>query len=193
MTKKSLPPRQREIGSILQWNIDHPGIKSSNPTFDPKTWRMKIIGKIIKTMDLTWNEFLKLPTHEAEIDFHCVEGWSIIGAKWKGVSMSTLIQLVNPSNDVRYVLFSCTDGYTTSLSMQELIQKNALLAYELNDELLPIPLGGPVRLIVSDKYAYKNAMWVNEIIFSPTDSLGYWEKKGYSNTANVWEDDRNSR
>jgi DMSO/TMAO reductase YedYZ molybdopterin-dependent catalytic subunit len=50
-----------------------------------------------------------------------------------------------------------------------------------------------MRLVVPTKYAYKSALWVAEIIFKPDRKLGFWEERGYSDTADVWKNDRFSR
>ncbi len=65
-----------------------------------------------------------------------------------------------------------------------------LLAHRLNDEPLPQPLGGPMRLVVPHKYGYKSIMWLNEIEFSERDKLGYWERGAYHNNADPWRRQR---
>ncbi|MCW4032372.1 MAG: molybdopterin-dependent oxidoreductase, partial [Candidatus Bathyarchaeota archaeon] len=51
-------------------------------------------------------------------------------------------------------------------------------------------LGGPMRLIIPDKYGYKSAMWVERIKFTAIKEFGYWEKLGYSDSADVWKEER---
>jgi DMSO/TMAO reductase YedYZ molybdopterin-dependent catalytic subunit len=68
-----------------------------------------------------------------------------------------------------------------------------ILAYKLNGENLEESLGGPLRLIVPHKYAYKSAMWVERIAFMRNKKLGFWEIRGYSDTADVWKNDRRAR
>ena len=65
-----------------------------------------------------------------------------------------------------------------------------ILAHKLDSEDLPQPLGGPVRLVVPQKYAYKSAMWVNKIRFMSHNKLGFWESGVYSDTADIWKNDR---
>jgi DMSO/TMAO reductase YedYZ molybdopterin-dependent catalytic subunit len=98
--------------------------------------------------------------------------------------------LIRPKKDARYAFFRCADGYTTSISLEDLLQDDAILAYKLNGEELPTSLGGPMRLIVPEKYAYKSAQWVTEITFMRERRLGFWENLGYSDTADVWKNDR---
>lgn len=85
------------------------------------------------------------------------------------------------------------DGYTTSLDLSELLPDDVMLAYRLNGEYLEEALGGPLRLIVPAKYAYKSAMWVERTTFTKTKEFGYWERRGYSDTADVWRNDRFAR
>jgi DMSO/TMAO reductase YedYZ molybdopterin-dependent catalytic subunit len=187
-----LPPNQYEIPHLLKWNNDHPGIIPNNPTFNMNKWTLTIDGDIAQSLILTWDDVLKLPSIEVKSDFHCVERWSVRNLKWFGIHFQDLVRIVNPNKTVKYVFFTCYDGYTTSLDLDCLLEDNVLLAYKLNNEWLEIPLGGPLRLIIPDKYAYKSAMWIKRITFTQVLELGYWEKKGYSDTANVWENDRYS-
>lgn len=187
---KNLPPNQREIKKILRWNIDHPGIIAENPKFDEKKWTLTIDGVVENPLVLKWHDLLQLKAVESVSDFHCVEGWSVRDQKWKGLRFSTIIELVKPLKNSKYVLFECSDGYTTSLGLDDLLKDNVLLAYGLNDKVLEESLGGPLRLIVPDKYAYKSAMWIRQIIFSKVKNPGFWESRGYSDSANVWKNDR---
>lgn len=139
-------------------------------------------------MEITWEQFMELPQRESISDFHCVESWSVHNLKGEGPSFSDLMELVKPLREAKYVWFECEDGYTTSLPIYELRNKDVLLAHRLNDEDLKQPQGGPMRLVVPHNYAYKSPMWLTHIEFIKSDRLGYWER--YSNTADVWSDDR---
>ena len=193
MSKAELPPGQHERGDILRWNIDHPGITSTNPRVDLKKWTLTVDGEVAEPCTLTWERFLSLPTTESKSDFHCVEGWSVRDCRWFGVRFNALLDLVRPSVAASYVTFKCSDGYATSLSLEELSSEDVLLAYSLNNKPLEIPLGGPARLVVPSKYAYKSAMWVERITFTKNREMGFWERRGYSNTADVWRNDRFAR
>ena len=100
------------------------------------------------------------------------------------------MDLVKPSRKAKYALFESYDGYTTSLPINELRVDDVLLAHSLNDELLSKPIGGPMRLVVPHKYAYKSPMWLHRVTFSQRDKLGYWEMGAYSNKADPWNNDR---
>jgi len=181
---KGLPPGQKEIKRIL---FRHIGFI---PKFDPKTWNLIVYGAVENSLSLRWNDLLKMPNIAKTSDFHCVEGWSVLNSEWKGISFRTIIEKAEPRDTARYVTFECDDGYTTSLPIADLLGKEVLLAYKLQDKYLEPERGGPLRLIVPSKYAYKSAMWVRKIKFTSSQELGYWESKGYSNTADPWKEDR---
>jgi DMSO/TMAO reductase YedYZ molybdopterin-dependent catalytic subunit len=185
-----LPPGQTPIKQPLRWGIDHSGITRSNPRINLKTYTLTIDGEVEKPAKLSWSDFLKLPMVESVSSFHCVEGWSVPNCKWEGVSFKQITELVQPKETAKYVTFECADGYTTSLTLDELSGGDVLLAYRLNVKPLEEGYGFPLRLVIPDKYAYKSAMWVTKITFTAKRELGYWEKRGYSDTADVWKNDR---
>jgi DMSO/TMAO reductase YedYZ molybdopterin-dependent catalytic subunit len=188
--KHELPLGQTPIKNILRWGIDHPGITRSNPKVDLNTYTLTIDGAVENSQKLSWSDLLKLPAVESVSDFHCVEGWSVLDCKWKGVCFKEIVNLVKPRKSARSVTFECADRYTTSLTLEELSGDNVLLAYKLDDKPLEEGLGFPLRLVVPSKYAYKSALWVTRITFTPEKEQGYWEKRGYTDTADVWKDDR---
>jgi DMSO/TMAO reductase YedYZ molybdopterin-dependent catalytic subunit len=190
MKTDKLPPGQREVSHILKWNLEHPGIIPQNPEINLKTWALTVNGEVQDPQKLTWQDLLKLPATQSTSDFHCVEGWSVRNCKWYGVKLTTLTQMVKPSENARHAIFKCRDSYTTSLTLEELLQDDVLLAYKLDGKPLEESLGGPLRLVVPQKYAYKSAMWIEQITFSRTKELGFWEKRGYGDTADVWKSDR---
>jgi len=187
---RNLPPSQTPIKQHLRWGKDHPTIGSPVPKINLKSWTLTIEGEVEKPLKLSWQEILKIPKVESVSDFHCVEGWSVLGSKWEGIPFKYIADLAKPKKSAKFATFECADGYTTSLSMTELLENNALLAYKLDGNFLEEGLGAPLRLIVPNKYAYKSAMWITRIRFTSNKELGYWESRGYSDTADVWSNDR---
>ena len=114
----------------------------------------------------------------------------MLGLKWEGIRFKDIASMVEPMETAKFVSFICADGYTTSLPLDELLREDALLAYKLDGEYLDEGIGAPLRLVVPEKYAYKNAMWITRIEFTNKKELGYWESRGYSDTADVWKNDR---
>ncbi len=190
---KQLPPGQIAIKRLLRWGEDHPTIGVPVPKIDLNTWSLTIDGEVENPLKLGWQEILKMPKTESVSDFHCVEGWSVLNCRWEGVSFRHIVDLVKPKGNARNVSFYCADGYATSLLLEELLSRDVLLAYKLDGKLLDAGIGAPLRLVVPSKYAYKSAMWLTRIKFTFEKEIGYWEKRGYSDTADVWKNDRHAK
>jgi DMSO/TMAO reductase YedYZ molybdopterin-dependent catalytic subunit len=188
-----LPPDQTVTDHILRWGYDHPGITSTNPQLKQENYTLTIDGEVEEPVKLNWNDFLALPRSVSVSDFHCVEGWSVLDCKWEGVRIRDIEELVKPRAVARAVSFEGADNYLTSLFREELAGDDVLLAFKLNGELLEEGLGAPVRLIVPSKYAYKSALWVVCLRFTRGKELGFWERRGYSDSADVWKNDRFNR
>ena len=188
-----LPPDQTVTDHILRWGYDHPGITTTNPQLKRESYTLIIDGEVEEPVTLNWNDFLALPQSVSVSDFHCVEGWSVLDCKWEGVRIRDIDKLVKPKAVARAVSFESADNYLTSLFREELAGDDVLLAYKLNGELLEDGLGAPVRLVVPSKYAYKSALWVVRLRFTRGKELGFWERRGYSDSADVWKNDRFNR
>jgi len=189
---KTLPLDQTPVGRLLRWGKDHPGISSRIPKIDLEKWTLVVDGEIERLLKFTWGELIKLPKVESVSDFHCVEGWSVLDCRWEGVRFGVLEDLAGVKETVKAATFECADGYTTSLTLEELSGDDVALAYKLDGKDLEEGLGFPLRLVVPAKYAYKSAMWVMRIRFTREKEKGYWEVRGYSDTADIWKNDRYS-
>ncbi len=187
MTDKPLPPGQH---LAIGWPRLDLGVI---PRFDPKTWNLRVDGLVEAPATLTWDRFLALPPVALTADFHCVTGWSKLGNRWEGVSFRTVADLVRPKPEARHVVLTCGDaGYTTNLPLEALLDDDVLLAYRHDGKPLALEHGGPLRLVVPKRYGWKSAKWVRQITFLDRDEPGYWEVRGYSNTADPWTEDRYS-
>jgi hypothetical protein len=182
-----LPPNQYEVDALRPLHV------GQVPKFDEDRWDLVVDGLVENPIRLTYQEFLKLPIATSFSDFHCVTGWTKFNNKWEGVRFRTLINKVKPKNAVKYATIECENDYTTSLPLEELEYDDVILAYRLDDNILPSLYGGPLRLVVPQKYAYKSAKWVRRIKFTEEQELGYWEQRGYSNTADPFANDRYSK
>ncbi|MDH5788751.1 MAG: molybdopterin-dependent oxidoreductase, partial [Candidatus Bathyarchaeota archaeon] len=113
--RKGLPPGQVSTHRLLRWGKDHPAITSSIPKIDLKTYVLEADGEVENPLRLSWVDIIKFPKTESVSDFHCVEGWSVLGCRWEGVLFKHLADLVKPKETAKFVMFECADGYTTSL------------------------------------------------------------------------------
>jgi DMSO/TMAO reductase YedYZ molybdopterin-dependent catalytic subunit len=179
-----LPPGQH---LRVNWPVLDLGIK---PEIALPDWKLAITGFVANPVVWTWDAFLAQPQLRSVSDFHCVTSWSTFDNQWEGVSFKRVIEVVRPLSSAKFVLFTAYDGYTTNLPLDACDEDDVLLARQWNDRPLTREHGGPVRMIVPKRYAWKGAKWVKAINFSDCDQKGFWEVRGYSNTALPWESDR---
>ena len=104
--------------------------------------------------------------------------------------MSEVLDKVRPHSGAGHVLFVSYDGYTSNVPIEAVYSEYTLLATSLNGEPLLKKHGGPVRVVIPHLYAWKSAKFVKQIQFTNKMQLGYWEKRGYSNTADPWREER---
>lgn len=162
------------------------------PDFDESEWDFTVEGEIENPLKMDWKEFRELPRVKVISDFHCVTRWSKLDNEWEGVRFSEIAKIVGPKEKAGFVTVVAEQGYTTSLSFDEMMDDDVLLATDFEGKSLSPEHGGPLRLVVPRKYAYKSAKWVRRIVFTKEKELGFWEKRGYSDSADPWKEERYS-
>jgi DMSO/TMAO reductase YedYZ molybdopterin-dependent catalytic subunit len=189
-SEADLSPYFRSNGTSFPSSKEYQNLVKSN--FED--WSLKIDGLVEKPTKLSLSQIKSLPTRTQITRHDCVEGWSAIG-KWTGVPLHEILALVKPLKNARYVVFYCadpmeTDGsqkYYESIDMHDAFHAQTMLAYKLNDEILPIENGAPIRLRVERQLGYKQAKYIMRIaLVESFDDIeggkgGYWEdSSGYS-------------
>lgn len=187
MEKARVPPGQRLSRELRRLDL---GVI---PRFNEPKWWLRIEGLVEKKLSLTLSELVAFQHTNVIADFHCVTGWSRLDNRWEGIPFKSIVEVAKVRPEAKFVTFECGDGYTTSHPLSDLLRDNVLLALSLDGQRLAAEHGGPLRLIVPQKYAYKSAKWVEGIRFTAEKELGYWEERGYSDTADPWTEDRYSR
>jgi DMSO/TMAO reductase YedYZ molybdopterin-dependent catalytic subunit len=160
------------------------------PSVAPERWTLSVDGLVEAPLTLRWEDLGALPQEEQQADFHCVTGWSILDLAFRGVAFETVAALVGARPEATHVMTYGADGYSTNLPLEEALKPDVLLVHTVEGKPLGADHGGPVRIVVPQLWAWKGAKWVNRIEFLPHDRRGYWEIRGYSNTAYPWRDDR---
>src|SRR5689334_122705 len=153
-------------------------------------WRLEVTGLVEQPASFSLEELKSMPSRTQITRHDCVEGWSVIG-KWKGVRLEEIINRVEPASDAKYVVFRCMDtdsdgvNYFESIDMIDAVHPQTILAYELNDQPLPIENDAPLRLRVETQLGYKHAKYIRALEFvSKLEKIGqgkggYWEDQGY--------------
>jgi DMSO/TMAO reductase YedYZ molybdopterin-dependent catalytic subunit len=182
----SLPPGQSEVQALEVLQVT--GI----PEVSLDTWAFEVNGKVENPFKLNWSQFMQLPKTVSVSKFDCVTGWTKLDNRWEGVRFEDIANLARPTTNARYATVTCYGAplYTTSLPLDYLMRDDVLFAYGLDGKPLEPEHGGPLRLVVPGKYGYKSAKWVSRVTFTETQEIGFWESRGYSNTADTSTNDR---
>jgi DMSO/TMAO reductase YedYZ molybdopterin-dependent catalytic subunit len=186
-----LPVGQHEVKN---WPVLDLGEQPQVSTAD---WKLEVGGLVGNPFTLTWEQFLALPQAEDVSEFHCVTTWSRYDNHWQGVRFRTIAELAVPRDEAAFVLCTGYDfmpgsyiPYTTNLPIARALDDDVLLVHTWEGKPLPPEHGGPCRMITPKLYAWKGAKWIRKIEFLAQDRKGFWEVRGYSNSAEPWFNDR---
>jgi DMSO/TMAO reductase YedYZ molybdopterin-dependent catalytic subunit len=171
------------------------------PRIDLSNWSLRIFGSVAEEVTWNWEAFNKLPRTDVLMDIHCVTRWSKFDTQWQGVSLKTLIDegFIKPLPSAKYVIQHCEYGFTTNLPLDFMLEDNVLLATHFNGEPLTPDHGYPLRVVVGSfadrreaktAYFWKGGKWLRGLEFRSDDQLGFWERAGYHNNADPWEEQR---
>ena len=172
-----------------KWPVLDLGIQ---PDIATSEWQLVVDGAVENPLQLNWADFMALTQTDDTSDFHCVTTWSKLNIAWKGVRLLDLAALAQPRENATHILCYGYDEYTTNISIEEALKPDVLLAHTVDGQPLPKEHGGPVRMITPQLYAWKGSKWINRIEFLTKNKRGFWEERGYSNTAYPWRNDRYS-
>ena len=192
-----LPPGQ---SLTLKFPVLHYG---PLPVFHPATWDFRVWGEVDEPLVLTWDAFMELPRTSVMMDLHCVTSWSKFGTHWEGVSVRSLVDagLIKPKPSAKYVLQHAEHGYTANLPLEVVMGENFLLATHYEGKPISPEHGYPLRGLVGaipgrsdlkDVYLWKGAKWLRGLELIADDRHGFWERAGYHNVGDVWEEQRSA-
>ncbi len=179
-----LPPGQR---LVRDWPILDLGIE---PDVTPQKFRLDLDGAVENRLSLNYDEYMALPFAESVSDIHCVTQWSRYDNHWKGISARTILEMVKPQKEAKFVIFHAVDGYTTNIRMDQFDQSDVFLVHEWEGKPISRAHGGPVRMLVPKLYLWKSAKWLRRIQFTINDHPGFWEQRGYHNNGDPWLEER---
>jgi DMSO/TMAO reductase YedYZ molybdopterin-dependent catalytic subunit len=179
-----LPPGQYLTD---KWPVLHAG---DVPDVDLETWTLEVSGEVEEPLSLTYEQLRELPATDVTTDIHCVTRWSRFDAEFKGVHWSELAKLCRPKPSARFAIAHAEQGFTANVPLAAIEDEKALVVYEADGEPLTLEHGWPVRLFVPSKYFWKSAKWLRGIELSASDKPGFWERYGYHNDADYWQEQR---
>ena len=181
---------QRPNGSTNPTTAEYMFLREAN--FEP--YRLTIKGMVDREVSFSLAELRNMPERTQITRHDCVEGWSCI-AKWTGTPLGPVLDQAGVKSGARYCVYHCYDNiqrsisgdilYYTSSDLVDAYHPQTILSYGLNDEVLPVSNGAPLRLRIERALGYKQPKFLHTIEL--VDDLspfgrgkgGYWEDNGY--------------
>jgi hypothetical protein len=157
---------------------------SSIPQIEVRTWRLAVTGMVDNQLYLTYDNITSLPHKSKVATLKCVEGPSGT-ADWRGVKLKSILDQAGVQENAKEVVFFGADGYSSSLTIEDALQDDVLLAYEMNGKTLPSEHGFPLKLVVPGKAGYKWVKWIERVEVIDYDYKGYWESAGWDDDADL--------
>jgi DMSO/TMAO reductase YedYZ molybdopterin-dependent catalytic subunit len=150
-------------------------------------WTVPVMGAVARPQNFSLAQIKAMPARSQITRHDCVEGWSAI-AKWTGVPVKLLLDRAEVSPAAKFIVFHCLDPqgtgtmYYESIDRIDAVHPQTILAWAINDALLPVQNGAPLRLRVERQLGYKHAKYVQRIEAVASLAGTYGGKGGY------WED-----
>ena len=181
-----LPPGQKLTDG---WPVLHYG---GIPKIELDTWKFELGGLVDEPVSFSWQELMEMPQVTLHNDIHCVTTWSKFDNDWTGVRFTDLMRHVTPGPSAKHVMVHSYGGYTTNISLAELMDEDVLFAHQHNGQPLTKEHGWPLRLVVPKLYFWKSAKWVRGLVFMEEEKPGFWEMYGYHIHGDPWTEERYS-
>jgi DMSO/TMAO reductase YedYZ molybdopterin-dependent catalytic subunit len=181
---------QRPNGSVDPSTAEYVALRDSGFA----GYKLKITGMVEQPLEFSLDELRNMPARSQITRHDCVEGWSCI-AKWTGTPLGPILDMARVKPEARFCVYHCYDNiqrtlsgdilYYTSSDLIDAYHPQSILSYGLNDQVLPVSNGAPIRLRIERALGYKQPKYLHTIEL--VDSLasfgkgkgGYWEDTGY--------------
>ncbi|HKD66193.1 MAG TPA: molybdopterin-dependent oxidoreductase [Candidatus Binataceae bacterium] len=157
------------------------------PAVDANIWRLRITGLVKQPIILSYQDIRAMTPVRETLTLECISnppnGDAISNANWTGVKLAPILERAGVKGKAVYAAMRGADGYYTGVAVDEIMRKENFLPYLMNGVPLPPAHGFPVRIFIPGKYGQKQPKWLTEIRFVDSKFIGYWEGRGWSNSA----------
>lgn len=155
-------------------------VTNNYPGVDPNVYRLGVTGNVTNPLSLSLSDIAELPQTQMTKDFQCVTGWRVDDVPWTGVLLSDVLAAAGADLESSALRFYSFDGvYTESLTMEQALRPDVLVASQMWGKPVTREHGGPIRLYVAPMYGYKSLKWMSGIEVVDAVVPGYWEERGY--------------
>jgi DMSO/TMAO reductase YedYZ molybdopterin-dependent catalytic subunit len=163
-----------------------------DPTVDADGWSLQVTGHVEKELEINYGDLVQRATTQNITTLCCISnelnGDLISTAQWTGVPLVDLLNEAGLKEGAVDIKFHAADDYEDSVSVEVGMDPDNLVVIGMNGETLPDDHGFPARLIIPNIYGMKNVKWLDRIEVVEEDFQGYWQTRGWSDTAvtQIW-------
>ena len=161
MNPEEIDNRNLEVDPLNQFGTMGP----TDVAIDSKTYRLKVTGKVGRTLSLSYDQILKYPSLTETVLLIC-PGFFSNNGRWTGVTLKSLLQEAQIKKEAQYIDIVGAQEKRVRIPLKTLDQKKIFLAYRVNGELLPQKHGFPLRLVYEDAYGSDWVKYIEEIVVS---------------------------
>jgi len=161
MNPAEIDSRNLEIDPLKKFGTMGP----TDVATDLKTYRLKVTGKVERSLSLSYDEILKHPSLTETVLLIC-PGFFSNNGRWTGLNLKSLIQEAQIKKEAQYIDIVGAHEKRVRIPLKALDQKRIFLAYQVNGETLPQKHGFPLRLVYEDAYGFDWVKYVDEIVAS---------------------------
>jgi DMSO/TMAO reductase YedYZ molybdopterin-dependent catalytic subunit len=162
------------------------------PQAAPASWTFSVFGLVDRPRTFSWDDLRALAVTDAVADIHCVTKWSKFDMRWTGVLVRDVLAQCGIDARATHVVQHAEYGYTTNTPIAAVLAEDALVAWELDGRPLEPQHGGPLRMVIPSLYFWKSAKWLRGLELLDHDEPGFWERNGYHNVGDPWQEQRYS-
>ena len=190
LAERGIDPDRLPPGQYFteRFPVLHVGSAPTYPNLDD--WTLTVFGAVDRELVLSWADLLALPATELVTDIHCVTKWTKFDTVWTGVRMRDLFRLAGAHDGVAHVVMHAEGGYTANLPIEDVTRDDSLVAYAYGHQPLEQDHGYPLRSLVPHLYFWKSVKWLRGIELVTEDRPGFWERNGYHDRGDPWQEQR---
>ena len=171
------------------WPAQHYG---RVPRFRPDTWTFTVMGATESGTEHRWDwaGITRLPRCAVTADLHCVTRCTTRAIAWEGIPAAEILSAAPPAGAVTHVMVWAEYGYSANIGIADFAADTTLFATAVTGFPLTPEHGYPIRLVVPHLYGWKSVKWVRAVEYLTENRRGFWEERGYHNSADPWHEER---
>jgi DMSO/TMAO reductase YedYZ molybdopterin-dependent catalytic subunit len=166
-------------GSITAPNLFFVRDHFTEPDVSLETWKLRIEGRVNRPYDVTFSDLVELPTKKIEAVLECAgnvaNGSAVSNGIWEGVTISALLKAAQPASEGIFVMLEGADSgrllqdspllqYSQLVPLEKCLDESSLVAFKLNDLLLPKRNGFPARALFPGWYGMDSVKWLQRLV-----------------------------